>query len=632
MRLAFVFVSFVLVFGLVIFRLVQLQIFLNPNLESLAKKQFQKVAAESSYRLPILDRNGEELAVSIRASSVFARPKLVTRKRETARVLAKFLGGTREHWLEKLKAQKLFIWIQRQVSEEVARKLAKENLPGIFVQPENKRIYPNERLAANVLGFTDIDGKGLSGVELALDSALTRKESKLRIIRDGKGTPSYIEGQVTSPEPQGVSLTIDRQLQNVMEEELDAAMSSMGAKAIMAVVMDPHTGEIFAMGQRPSFDPNSVSLSSKDAFANRLISHLFEPGSTMKVIFASEALQDGILSTDSPLDCGNGEIWIGKKRIGEAEANHRFKVLPLEKVIKYSSNVGAVRISQALGEERVRATIEKFGFTEKTGIGLPGETSSPAKPDSFWVPLFQATVGFGQGISVTPMQMVTAYAALANGGYLVRPKILMSELAPEGKEPFEVRRVLSPHTVQLMRQVLIGVTEDGGTGVQARVPGIRVAGKTGTAQKYEQGFGYEHKKYFSSFIGFLPADQPELIIGVFVDEPRGQFYGGQVAAPIFKHLAERSLQLLDRMPKGALAESERHEKAPAQVAVPEIKMTEGKTVMPDLQGVSVRDALRALEPFTDKIKIAGSGYVDSQVPQPGSPLTLQTMISLHLNP
>lgn len=632
-RLAVIYVVFVIFFVCIALRLVNLQVFQNPSLEALAKKQFQKVAGLSTFRLPILDRNGEELAVSVRASSVFARPRLIPRKRETAKLLAKYLGNTKAHWLEKLDAQKSFVWIQRQLGEEAARKLAAQNIPGIFVQPENKRIYPNESLAANVLGFTDIDGKGLAGLEQSLDSQLIPRETNIRWTRDGKGIPSYIEGKPAEQEAEkGIAITIDRHLQHAVEEELEEVKSATSAKAVYAVVMDPFTGEVYAMAQRPTFDPNQPNLSAKENFANRLISHLYEPGSTMKVLMAAEAIQNGLLSPQSPIDCGNGEIVVGNKTIREAEANHRFATLPLEKVIRYSSNVGAVHVAQILGENRVRATLDKFGLTSKTGISLPSEASAAAKPDNFWVPIFLSTVGFGQGVSVTPLQMVAAYAPFANGGYLVRPRILMSEMNGLRNGSVEVRRVLSPHTVQAMRDILISVTEDKhGSGYKAKVAGIHVAGKTGTAQKYEQGMGYDHKRFVASFIGFLPAEQPDLLIGVMVDEPKGTYYGAQVAAPLFKRVAERSLQILDRIPKGTFSQSDKKvEKNQNPVAVP--PLSHGDNTMPDLKGMGLRDVMRVLGSNANLLKVSGSGYVEFQSPKPGLPLTPQTSIDLQLSP
>ncbi len=631
-RLGFAFVCVAGFYGFIGFRLVQLQVLGNATLESLAARQYQKIGSVAPFRLPIYDRNHEELAVSIPASSVFARPKLIRQKRRTAKVLAKVLGGSPAKWLNRLETPKPFVWLHRQLSAETAQQLSGLKLKGIFVEPENKRVYPTGALASQILGFTDIDGKGISGLELSLDGELLEKESRFAVSRDGKGNPSYIDKGYAKQieERKGMFVTLDRRLQNLVEEELATATETAGAEAIFAVVMDPHTGEIFAMGQRPTFDPNRIRDSSPSTYSNRIISHLFEPGSTMKVLLAAEAIERKLMTRSTLVDCGDGKIVIGKETIHEAEANHRYSLLPLEKVIRFSSNVGAVRIAQTLGASGLRSAMDRFGLLSKTGINLPGEVAAGAKPKDFWIPIHLATAGFGQGISVTPLQMVASYAPFANGGFLVKPRILQGG-GDSGKES---RRVISPQTAEIMKEILISVTEEKGTGINARIQGIKVAGKTGTAQKYEAGVGYGGHKYFASFIGFLPADKPELLIGVMVDEPKRSYYGAQVAAPLFKRIAERALQILDRLPKREIVKTE----------IPMIKeevedfplvLTEagdGKWVMPELKGIAVREALWLLGKKMDRIKVTGNGYLESQSPKAGTIVDAETNISLHFSP
>lgn len=637
LRLGIVYVGFVLYLGFVGFRLVQLQVLVNPELEALAQKQFEKVGKTSPHRLAIYDRNREELAVSIPSSSIFARPRLIPHKGRVARGLAAVLGGTPQKWLKKLETQKPFVWIQRQVGEDLAKQLSRKNLPGIFVEAENKRTYPNAGLASQVLGFTDIDGNGISGLEHTLNEELLKQGTKFTWARDGKGNPSYLSKKYFREDDgeTGVYITLDRRLQHALEEELDRAMEETGAKAVLATVMDPFTGEIFALGQRPGFDPNEVGNYPASAFTNHVISHLYEPGSTIKVLMAAEAIQQGVLTAKSPIDCENGSMTFGNIKIKEAESSHRYGVLPLEKVIKFSSNVGAVKVAQALGTDRVRATLDKFGLTRKTGVNLPGEATSAPRGDKYWKPIFLATVGFGQGISVTPLQMTAAFAPFANGGYLVRPRILLRENVSE--ERLEVRRVLTPGTVQTMKQMLVSTTEEKGTGVLAAIPQIKVAGKTGTAQKYEAGTGYQSSKYFSSFIGYLPADRPELLISVFIDEPKKPFYASQVAAPLFRRIAERALQILDRLPKQTIVHSETARRdtvfppgAPAKVVFQ--PASEGKWVMPDLSGLSMREALRAVGKHLSHVKVSGNGYLQDQSPEKGTIVSSETVVSLNFAP
>jgi len=594
------------------------------------------------YRFPILDRNQEELAVSITSGSIYARPKQIKRKQRTAWVLSRHLGESTGFWLKKLRSGRPFIWLQRQAQPQVSQKIAALKLPGVYVEQENKRVYPNGTVAANILGFTDIDGKGISGVELSLNDELIAEETKTKILRDGKGNASYIGPKVSTLEEQARSiyLTIDRRVQHAVEELLAEGSRSMEAKSLMAIVMDPYQGEIYALAQYPSFDPNKPSQSPQRQITNQLISHLYEPGSTMKVILAAQALQMGLFSPHSQIDCGGGKIAFGDKVIREAEIDHNYETLPFDKVICYSSNIGAIRIAEALGTQQVRSTIDQFGLTAKTGISLPGEISSLPKDDHYWLPIFLATTSFGQGISTTPIQMLTAFAPFANGGYLTKPRILMRETFTAQSNI--QKRILTPSTVEAMRKILLSVTSDKkGTGISARVPGIEVAGKTGTAQKYDPTLGYNAQKYFSSFLGFLPAEKPELLIGVWVDEPKWPYYSSQTAAPLFSKIAHRSMQILGRFPQKKkmpklVAKTKKGRKPEiASATIPKnttsIQLThdsDGHLMMPDLKGLSMRQAIELMGKHTQDLEISGSGFLATQMPSAGSKLGNSTQIKL----
>jgi cell division protein FtsI (penicillin-binding protein 3) len=538
LRLGSLYICFVLIMGLVVVRLAQLQVIGKPELRQIAERQLQLTVKAAPFRLPIVDRNREELALSIPSSSVYARPRLVKNKSKTARVLAKALGETAEKWKAKLKSPRQFIWLQRQVSNESARILSQKKLSGIFIQAENKRVYPQGSIASTVLGFTDIDGYGLSGIEHKLNQELLLSQPEYSVLRDGRGTPSYLGSPgVQKAGSQSVRLTIDKKLQNALEEELAITQKETKARGVMGVIIDPSTGEILALAQSPSFDPNHANKFPIDVFNNQMISNLYEPGSTMKVLVAAASLEEKLFTPHTLIDCGEGKIKFGNKTIGEADEGHRFGLLPLSQVIAFSSNVGAVRISQKLGAEKFRQTLDRFGLTSKTGITLTGEvSSSPKKPD-FWTPIHLATASFGQGISVTPLQMVLSYAPFANGGYWIAPKIVFKD----GEEEKPIRRkVLSPEVAETMKNILISATEGkGATGLTAKVEGVKVAGKTGTGQKFDRdNGGYQSKKYFSSFIGFLPADKPKFLIGVMVDEPKDQYYANKVAAPLFSRIRQ----------------------------------------------------------------------------------------------
>lgn len=639
-RLGFIYVSLVAFFLLIGLRLFQLQLWKDPDLENLARRQYHKVNKKIQYRQPILDRNGEELAVSMPSVSVFAHPKMIRARKKTAISLARVLGGSPQKWLQKLDKRKNFVWIHRQLTEELAKKLTALKLHGVFVEPENHRFYPNSTLAAQTLGFTDIDGNGIAGVELYLNQQLIDTRGKMAIPRDGKGNLSYLEknyGESFSVR-EGVRLTLDRRIQHVVEEELERAEISTGGKNIMAVVVDPMTGEIIALGQRPLLDSNYPNLTPPGNATNLWISHLYEPGSTLKPVFAAEAIELGLMNSKSKIDCEMGHLKIGNMVIHEAEANHKFGKISLGEIIQHSSNAGAAKVALTLGAKRMKNVLDKFNLIKKTEVSLPGEVFSGLKNEDVWKTFYQATVGFGQGISFTPLQMVMAYAPFANGGYWVRPKILLNEVEISELQASSAKRVLSPLTVKTMTDILVSVTEgDKATGAKAKIAGLRVAGKTGTAQKYEPGKGYDSKKYLASFIGFLPADKPELLIGVMIDEPRAPYYGGLTAAPVFKRIAERSMQILDRVPKTAVVKNtpliRKTTPMPELIPMPEIRVAaDGVWYMPNLKGLSMREALRVLGEHVNSVKMVGEGFVDRQSPDSGTVISPQSEVNLHFSP
>ncbi len=638
-RIGLVYFGVLAFFALILFRLLQLQIITNPTLHDLATRQFQKVSKTAPFRLPIYDRNEEEMAVSIPASSIFARPKLIGRKRYASKVLAKTLGGSASKWHSKLKTDRPFIWIERQAKEAVARELAKYRLPGIFVESENKRIYPNGPLAAHIIGFTDIDGNGLAGTELTFNDELLQRSTESRVPRDGRGNPSYIDPTKPALEASrnGIYLTMDRRVQHIVEDELDAAMITTNSKAAMAVVMDPRNGEVIAMGQRPGFDPNHPAEADPNALNNRLVAHLYEPGSTIKPIFIGETLQLGLLDETTSIDCENGELKVADRIIHEAESDHRFNRLSVREVVAFSSNIGAVKIAQYLGTERVREVLDKFGFTERTGIRLPGETTSGSREESFWRPVTLANVAFGQGISITPIQLATAYAPIANGGYWVRPKVVIGEQSTAPRTLVEGQRILSPNTVSTLKSLLASAIEmPGATGVHAAIPGFRVAGKTGTAQKYVPGEGYAAGKYFSTFVGFLPLEKPELLVAVMLDEPRWPYYASQIAAPLFRRIAERSMQVLGKLPKSLIVRTPDFKRVVSSRDLVN-EPTEGILesvggTMPNLSGKTMRDALAVTHRYFKTVKSQGSGYLVSQFPVPGVPVNPNMPVTLIFSP
>ncbi len=613
-------------------RLFRLQIVGSEELESLAQKQFQKAGTTAPYRASLLDRNGEELAVSLSSSSIFARPRLIRNKRKTASALAKTLGGSQEKWLSRIDTVKSFVWIQRQVEPDVAAKISRLNLPGLFIESENRRVYPNGRLAANLIGFTDIDGNGLTGLELGLNSTLVEKGHRYSVVPDGKGNASYIEKPKEKPAERTppIRLTIERHLQHVVEEELEQTLKETGSKFAYAIVMDPKNGEILAWGQAPTFDPNRANESPLETHPLRSFSTAYEPGSILKPIFVAEALQQGKLDSNALIDCGAGSIKVGKETIREAESHEKFGFISLERILVVSSNVGAVRVGQALGPELIRQGLDRFGLLSKMNLPLPGEASSHIKWDDYLKnPMHLATVSFGQGAAFNLTNVVAAYAPFANGGFRVIPHV-----TPPAA-PSEPQRILSPRVAEKLRSYLTSAVESkDGTGKRAAIPGIRVAGKTGTAQKYMTGVGYGGKNYLSSFIGFLPAEAPELLIGIMVDEPKGKFYAADVAVPTFQRLGLKALQILNRIPKQPFVPSNELVLSPQAGNENRIvkKDEKGRLLMPELRGNSLREAIEQLGMAAVPIKIQGTGYVQRQKPQAGTPLTAQSAIELAFSP
>ncbi len=632
-RLGLIYLSFFAFFALVGFRLVQLQVLPNEDLSELSKRQFTRTDKKAPYRLPIYDRNREELAVSVPVTSIYAHPKKLASRKRTALMLSRNLGGSTSKWLQKLDPKKSFVWLQRQLSEDKANDIKKLKIPGLGIESENKRVYPNGTLASHVLGFTDIDGNGLSGIELSLNQLLLQEKERRRLPKDGRGNTSYIEKNHSKSDERdsGVYLTIDRRIQSMVEQELDKAKTDIKAQAVMAVVMNPSNGEILALAQRPTFDPNTPNQASSDNQQNKLTQALYEPGSTLKVLFAAEALEKNLLKPESVLDCGNGKIRVGNTVISESDKKHNHKSLSLEKVITYSSNVGAVRVAQKIGSQGAQDLLDRFGLTQKTGIELSGETSGQRKNPDAITPLLLATMGFGQGISATPLQVVTAFSPFANGGFLVSPTLLLDSNRSSQNGQVVGERIISEETAEQMKKMLLAVTEDEkGTGYLGKIPGVRVAGKTGTAQKYDPETGYKSRKYYSSFVGFLPADNPQFLIGVMVDEPKSEYYASLVATPLFKKIAEHSLQILNRGPSQVVSQTKAKPRKDVSAPKELVKSTNGKWVMPDLKGLTLNEAMTLLNQYVEKVQVSGNGYVVSQTPETGASLDEESSVSLKL--
>jgi len=537
-------VLFFILLAIIGARAYTLQIVQSEWLSQKLMDQVTKKELLSSRRGVIYDCNRVELAVSLDVDSLYARPRLMQDKKDAAQKLCSILGIPRDKILGIIQNRQSFVWVKRKITPEQSEKIKDLKISGLGFIKEAQRFYPHKELAGQLLGFVGVDSQGLEGIEREFDKQIKGASGYLLVNRDALGRDLFPEGikKVDSLRGSNLVLTIDKNVQYIVEKELQAAVTAARARSGLAVAMDPRTGEILASAVAPAFNPNQGN-SSGSIWKNRAITDVFEPGSTFKPFVVGSALEEGVVKPADIYDCENGSYPIGGKIIHDA---HPHGLLSVTEVIKFSSNIGASKIAQHLGRERFYNYIRKFGFSQETGIELPGEVSGYIPHASQWREINLGTISFGQGVSVTALQMAAAYSAIANGGLLMRPylvKKIQEDCGTVIQEagPAIIRRVISEQSARMLREMLKTVTEDGGTGQRARVEGYEVAGKTGTAQKIAaNGKGYSDK-CISSFVGFIPAQDPKLTIVVVIDEPQGVTYGGVVAAPAFSKMAQQIL-------------------------------------------------------------------------------------------
>ncbi len=542
-------------FGAVARRAYQLQVGgESERLRAMAEEQYLREIELPPRRGRILDHNGAELASTADVDSIYCNPRRLPEPREAAHKLARVLGIDQKDLAQKLGQKRFFTWVKRKVTPEEVEAVKALGLPGMGFVREPRRFYPNRMLAATVMGHSGADGQGLDGVELAFDKHLRGQPSSVQGVRDALGRELFVDGMGESSSGAGsdVVLTIDRYLTFVTERAIAEAQDRYHAKGVMAAVLDPRTGELLAMASVPSYNPNDPSGAAERGARNRIITDAFEPGSTMKTFTIASALDAGAVRPEDRFDCQMGKLMVGKYTVHDT---HPHGSLTVAEVFKFSSNIGATKIARRLGRERLAASLTRFGFGRKTGLGLPGEQSGVVRPIDKWGEIGFANVSFGQGLTATPLQIVSGMAAIAAGGVYHPPRIVARVVHPDGT--FEVMperpamRVISEKAAREMTGIMVGVTEVGGTARAAAIEGYAVAGKTGTAQKVSGGH-YDSTKWVSSFIGFAPAEDPRVAIAVMVDEPQGAHLGGAVAAPIFKEIAEQVLRYLHVPPSRAL--------------------------------------------------------------------------------
>ncbi len=657
--------------GLVVLRLALIQLVHSPELARCAERQHIVRVRLAPERGTIYDRNLVPLTDNLTVRSACAHPSEIESPRAVARALARVLGGGYETYLSRLREERDFVWIERQLPPSKASELAELNLPGIGFLKENKRVYPYGRRACHVLGTTDVDGRGIAGIEREADDILTGSGAWVQYCLDSAGlrTPTPASTEIIPREGASVVLTIDLELQSIAEVELERAVREHRARHGIVIIQDPWTGEILAMANWPTFDPNCPARYSVDSQKNRAITDQFEPGSTFKLVTACAALSTGAADLSSVYFAGRGKCSFGRFTIHDAE-EHGW--LDFEHAFSRSSNVCFAKIARQVGEVPLYSFAREFGFGSLTGIELPGEVRGMLREPSEWSSRSLETIAVGQEVAVTALQLVGAYSAVANGGYLMQPIVVKAVLGSDGSvieeaRPTPVRRVIDSDVAATMRRLMFEVTEEG-TGRRARVDGLPVAGKTGTAQKAVPGMrGFARGRYVSSFVGMAPADEPRLVCLVVIDEPEGRGLGGEVAAPAFSRIVERVARgpEYERLaihepgvPGGGGRSGDAQHGGSAFAAAPgwageffpasnRVARTAGlgrdgptpalagvapdaglvvacrpscdDASVPDLRGMSIRRARRMAAELGLVLEVAGSGVVRNQAPRPGVP-------------
>jgi len=638
-------------------RLVYLQVYRHADLVARAERQQLRTVAASGKRGEILDRAGHVLAYSVDADSIYAVPTEIADPDQAAASLCGALGDCsstdRQALADRIRRGRAFVYVRRQVTPDQARRVADLQLEGVGFMKENRRFYPNKELAAHLLGYVGLDNTGLAGVEATYDNLIKGHAGTVLIQTDAK---RHAFSRVERPSTTGadVELTIDEYLQHIAERELQTGVEYAGAEGGSAIVMDPLTGEILALANYPTFNPNAYRTFGDDDRRNRAIQDLYEPGSTFKIVTASAALEQKLLKPTDLVDTSPGVIRFGSRVIDE-DKHHNYGVLSFTDVIVRSSNVGAIKIGLRVGPERLGLYARRFGFGHPTSPDFPSES-----PGILWDPARQsesalASMSMGYQVGVTPLQMAAAVSSVANGGELLQPRVVRAVTRDGARRPVP-RKVLAHaidrDTAAEVMSIMEAVVERG-TGRSAQIGGYTIAGKTGTAQKVENG-RYSNTDFNVSFVGFIPSRKPVFTIVVVVDSPhKVPPYGATVAAPIFKRIATAALRQYGVPPSINPATpllvarhdaDDAHEQPldsargkPTSTAgiTPNIVTVGGEAngsaaVFPDLRGLSARDALRTLSRLGMTARLNGAGIVVRQAPEPGAPIDRETAATLWL--
>jgi len=648
-------------------RLVYLQVSQHQGLVNRARQQQQNAIETSPQRGDLIDRQGRELARSVQTVSLFVDPDQLTPGQLvcTATELAKVLGENETDLFKQLQGaqdgKRRFVWIVRRLDEEQATPILALNLPGVQSVLEPKRYYPNGSLASHVLGFVGLDGQGLAGLEQAYNEKISGEPGRLFLEKDATGRP-YESYEIAAKQGQSVVLTIDQGIQYQVERALQGAVERTHAKSGSVIVLDPRSGEILAMANAPSFDPNAVAASPADNRRNWALQNVYEPGSTFKIVAFSAAIEKKLAKPDDRIDCQMGSITVAGRLIHD---HHPFGTLTMAEALAKSSNVAAIKLGLRVGDASMYDFMTRFGFGSKTGVELPGETVGILRKVERWQPSSIGSIAMGQEVGVTPVQMVAAFGALANDGVRIAPHLVREIRNSSGAVVYsaqpEQRRVVSAETATALRGMLEGVTLNG-TAKKAQLDGYSAAGKTGTAQKIDpKTRTYSKTKYIGSFVGFAPVSNPQVVIIVVMDEPAGLYHGGDVAAPVFREIAEQILPGMGVMPDvetksvpALIAQADSSPEAAAKARLEQARNDQERRatmptvdsngvrggeivyassankaiLMPDLRGRSVRDVARACAQLGLQIEARGEGRLLRQSPSAGSEVNTGQVVYL----
>ena len=529
-------------------RLIYIQIFEHKKLNSMANRQHLETTELLANRGTIYDKRGNKLAFSINLLNVYAIPKIIKNSNEVIEKLSSTLNIDKGELYAKFKNAKLFL-VKEGINEKELKAIRKAKFNGIDIAEESKRFYPLNTLACHILGFVGKDNKGLEGLELNCDNILRGEKGFAIIERDGLKREVFLDVQKGNAAQSGhdIHLTIDNVIQHIAERELQKCASTYNAKAGMILVMNPKTGEILALANYPNYNPNEFGSFSSEHFRNRMVVDVFEPGSTFKIVTAGAALEENLITEDSKINCENGTFKIYDREIHDHE---KYGWLTFREVMTYSSNIGFVKVGMMLGSKKIFEYARNFNFGNLTFIDLPGESKGVLRKSKEWTKASIAAIPFGQEVSITQIQLACAYASIANNGVMMEPHVIKKITDSQGKTiseplPKKVRTVVSEKTAKRLQKLLEEVVKNG-TGKAGAINKISVAGKTGTAQKIDiTTRKYSEYRYVSSFIGFFPVEDPQVLISVIIDEPKGGYWGGYIAAPVFSKTGEEVARYLD---------------------------------------------------------------------------------------